>query len=68
MVGGGIEFAGFDFANIRIEGLYYIFDDRKNTATLSPTSEPGDFVRFKDAFVVRAGVSIALNQLLGPGN
>ena len=64
VVGGGIEVAAVDMLSVRLEGLYYIFDDRHDTSGL-PGGEPGDFAEFDDAFVIRVGVSIQLGGLLG---
>ena len=68
VVGGGAEWALSELISIRGEILYYIFDDRENTSTLTPVSTPGDFAEFEDAYVVRAGVSIKLDQLFGGGS
>ena len=65
VVGGGLEVAlfGQDTFLVRVEGLYYIFDDRRDTSGLVAVSRAGDFTKFEDAFVVRAGVTIPLNNL-----
>lgn len=69
VVGGGLEFAAFDFAIVRIEGLYYIFGDKHDTSGLVPgSSDPGDFAELENAFAIRAGISIPLNKLFGPFN
>ena len=66
VVGGGIEFAATDWLSVRLEGLYYIFDDRHDTrGIIADTLVTDDFIEFDDAFVVRAGVSIHLGGLLG---
>lgn len=68
VVGGGVEFSAFDFAHVRFEGLYYLFDDNEDLSGLTGTSEVGDFAELDDAFVVRAGISVPLSNLFGSGN
>lgn len=69
VVGGGIEFGGFDIMNIRIEALYYIFDARdSNFNNFAGTGEVADFAKLNDAFVIRAGVSIPLDRFFGGAN
>ncbi len=59
VVGGGVELAVKDWLTFRLEGLYYIFDDRIDTAGIvDPESlDTGDFAEFDDAYVIRVGVS-----------
>ncbi len=66
VVGGGVAFAATDMLSFRVEGLYYIFDDRHNTVRIIDPAIPdiGGFAEFDDAFVVRVGVSIHLGGLL----
>ncbi len=68
VVGGGVEFAAFDFAILRLEGLYYFFGDKKDFNNLAGTGEVGDFGKMENVFVVRAGVSIPLSKLFGAMN
>ena len=68
VIGGGVEWAFSETFSFRGEVLYYIFDDSQNTSTAQPISDAGDFVEFEDAYVVRAGVSIKLDQLFGGGS
>ena len=65
VIGGGAEWMLSNMISVRGEFLYYIFDDRENTSTLTPASAAGDFAEFEDAYVVRAGISIKLDQLFG---
>ena len=69
VVGGGIEFAPIDWLSVRGEGLYYIFDDRRDTSGIVGETggdvNTGDFAEFDNAFVVRVGVSIHLSGILG---
>jgi outer membrane immunogenic protein len=59
VVGGGIEHMIGSNMSVRLEGLYYFFDDNHHdTSTLTDDSDPGDFVSLKDAAVVRAGFSL----------
>ena len=65
--GGGVEFALTDMVSFRVEGLYYIFDD-KESINSTPGSTPGlagDFTKLDGIYTVRAGVSISLDQLMG---
>ena len=68
VIGGGVEWAFSETFSFRGEFLYYIFDDNENTSTAQPISDAGDFVEFEDAYVIRAGVSIKLDQLFGGGS
>ena len=58
VVGGGGEWALTDMVSMRVEGLYYVFNDRENASGLTPDSDPGDFAKFENAFVVRGGLSV----------
>lgn len=60
VVGAGIE-TNFKGARIRLEGLYYGFDEKENTSTLNPDSDPGDFVEVEDLWSVRVGLSVPFN-------
>ena len=67
VVGGGVEYALTDMVSLRFEGLYYIFDE-KDSINSTPGSSPGlagDYTRLDGVYVVRAGVSISLDQLMG---
>jgi outer membrane immunogenic protein len=66
VVGGGIEYAGLGWANIRVEGMYYFFGDETDLSGLTGTSEAGDFGQIDDAWVVRGALVIPLNTFL-PG-
>jgi outer membrane immunogenic protein len=56
VVGGGAAFAISDNASLRLEGLYYIFDDEKDTSDLTSDSDDGDSLSLEDVFVIRAGL------------
>ena len=60
VVGGGVELMGSGRMSVNLQGLYYEFDDRRDTSTLNTDSDPGDFARFEDAWVVRAGINFKL--------
>ena len=60
VVGGGVELMGSGRMSFRLEGLYYGFDDREDASTLNTDSDPDDFAKFEDAWVVRAGVNFKL--------
>jgi outer membrane immunogenic protein len=57
VVGGGAEYALTDRISLRLQGLYYVFNDKKDTRTLSSDSDPGDFAKFQDAYAVTIGAS-----------
>ncbi len=57
VVGGGIEHALNNNSLIRFEALHYEFGDRKDTRSLTPDSDPGDFAQVKDVTVARIGLS-----------
>jgi outer membrane immunogenic protein len=67
VVGGGIEHALTNRFTVRLEGLYYGFDRRKDTSGLTDDSDPGDYAEIKDIMVARLGVSYALNGAAGAG-
>ncbi|MEM8685829.1 MAG: outer membrane beta-barrel protein [Pseudomonadota bacterium] len=62
VVGGGAEFALNRVVSLRGEALYYFFDDRRDTSGL-PNGVAGDFGKFDDAFIARAGISVNLGGL-----
>lgn len=64
VVGGGAEFALNQYVSVKGEGLYYFFNDRRDTSGL-PNGDPGDFGKFNDAFVARVGISVHLNGIIG---
>lgn len=67
VVGAGIEVALTDTISLRGEGLYYFFNESQSINS-TPGSTPGlagDFTRLDDAYVIRGGLSISLNGLLG---
>lgn len=55
--GGGVDHKITDRFSIRGEALWLSVDDRINTSGLHPDSDPGDFVEFDDAWIVRGGLS-----------
>ncbi|MGH1353039.1 MAG: outer membrane protein [Methyloligellaceae bacterium] len=64
VVGGGLEkmFAQSGI-RVRVEGLYYGFDDKIDTSNLAPTdSDAGDFAKFEDIWSVRVGLSVPLGS------
>lgn len=64
VIGAGVEKAldGTPW-RVRGEGLYYIFNDRRSASTLTPDNDPGDSVKFEDAWAVRLVVNYALGDL-----
>ena len=57
VIGGGIEHAITNNVLVRLEGLYYSFNDETGTSALTPDSDPGDFVKVEDIVTARLGVS-----------
>lgn len=57
VVGGGVEYALTDKLSLRVQGLYYHFDDRKDGSQLNTDSDAGDFAKFDDAYSVTVGLS-----------
>jgi len=54
VLGGGIEFAAFESATLRLEGLYYDFGRDK----YEQDANPGEFMTIEnEVFVVRAGLT-----------
>ncbi len=64
VIGAGVEKAldGTPW-RIRGEGLYYIFNDSRRASTLTQDNDPGDRVKFEDAWAVRLVVNYALGDL-----
>jgi outer membrane immunogenic protein len=60
VVGGGLEWAAMDNVSLRIEGLYYVFDDEEDTSDLTDDSDPDDFLELEDIWVIRGGINILL--------
>ncbi len=56
VIGGGFEKALDSNWIVRVEGLYFGFNDRKSTANLSSDSDPNDFAKFNNAWTVKAGI------------
>ena len=64
VIGGGLEkMFTKSGVRLRVEGLYYGFDDRIDTSNLAPTdSDDGDFAKFEDVWSVRVGISVPLGK------
>ncbi len=61
VVGGGFEkILTPEGLRLKVEGLYYKFDDTIDTSTLTADSDPGDFARFDDIWTVKVGLSVPL--------
>jgi hypothetical protein len=58
--GGGLEWMVAYGVSLRTEYLRYDMSDNANLAPGFPGVNPGDFVRFRDVDVVRAGVNVRL--------
>ncbi len=57
VVGGGAEFALNESWSIKAEGLYFMFNDKKDTDSLTGDSFAGDFAKLDDAWMARIGVN-----------
>lgn len=63
VVGGGVEKAFNESGlRVRVEGLYYGFDEEKDTDTLTPDSDPEDFVGLDGLWSVRVGLSVPFQK------
>lgn len=61
VVGAGFEkMLSPEGLRLKIEGLYYIFDETVDTSSLTTDSDAGDFVRFDDIWTVKVGLSVPL--------
>lgn len=57
VIGAGIEHALTSRFFIRLEGLYYTFNNRVATSTLTNDSDPDDFAKIEDIIVARIAAS-----------
>ena len=57
VVGGGAEFALTDRLSLGMQGLYYIFNDKRDGRNLTSDSRPGDFGKIEDAVTITVGAS-----------
>jgi outer membrane immunogenic protein len=55
--GGGIEYALDENWSIKADALYAIFDDKKQTPTITDDAEAGNFIELEDIFIARVGVN-----------
>jgi len=60
VVGGGVEWAATNQFRVRLETLYYIFDDSQ--ALTNSAANPGDFVKLDNIWTVRAGATWYFNR------
>ena len=58
VVVGGVEYAHNDRVSLRVEGLYYFFNERQAADEFSND----DYGEFKNALVGRIGISVKLGQ------
>jgi outer membrane immunogenic protein len=58
--GGGLEWMVAYGVSLRTEYLRYDMSDSASLAPAFPGVDPGDFVRFRDVDIVRAGVNVRL--------
>lgn len=57
VVGGGIEYLASENIVLRVEGLYYMFDDDEGIGGLTAASGAGDKAGLDDVIVGRVGIS-----------
>ncbi len=61
VLGAGIEKQFYRGLRLRVEGLYYSFDDKINTGDgFAADGDAGDFVELEDIWSIRVGVSVPL--------
>lgn len=61
VAGGGLEHALTPRLRLRLEALYYGFDDLTDTSGLTTDSDPGDFAEIRDILVARMALSYMLS-------
>lgn len=57
VIGSGVEWSFAPNWNVRLEGLTYFFDERKDLSELTDFSAPQDFLRQSTVSVIRAGIN-----------
>ena len=57
VVGGGVEHAVSERLSVRLGGLYYLFNESKDTSTLTNDSDVGDFAKIENILVARLSVN-----------
>ena len=60
VVGGGVEHAVSERLSVRLGGLYYLFNESKDTSTLTNDSDVGDFAKIEDILVARLSANYRL--------
>ena len=56
-LGGGAEYALDESWSVKAEGLYFLFNDKKDTDNLTSDSDPGDFAELDAAWMGRIGMN-----------
>jgi outer membrane immunogenic protein len=56
-LGGGAEYALDERWSVKAEGLYILFNDKKDTDDLTSDSDPGDFAELDAAWMARIGMN-----------
>jgi len=63
VVGGGFEWRPDDWFSLRLQGLYYIFDESVQTGFSGiGSAAPGDFGEINGAFTILGGISFPLGR------
>jgi outer membrane immunogenic protein len=57
VVGSGVEWAFAPKWSLRVEGLTYLFNNRKDLPALTNDSDPQDYIRQSTVWVTRAGLN-----------
>jgi len=57
-VSGGAEWAFADNASLRIEGLYYGFNDKNKDLSSISDGDTTDDIEFQDVWVIRGGFNV----------
>jgi outer membrane immunogenic protein len=57
-MGGGVEWALSDIWSLKLEGLWISFDENLDITSLTTNSDPSDFVKFDDAWLIWTGIHL----------
>ncbi len=64
VIGAGVEWRPENWYSLKIQGMYYFFNDTVDTGGISVGSNTtGDFGELNNAFSITAGISFNLNEL-----
>lgn len=57
VVGGGVEYALNEGWSVKAEGLYFLFNDNRNTYDLTNDKDDGNFIQHNNSFTLKLGVN-----------